>query len=114
MTGVRRRLYLAILCAALSGCQTTLFEWGSYEASLQRMYSPKYELVVGEEIQVLSKEIERTQRRKRRVPPGKIAHLGYLYALLEDYASARDCFQAEKGIYPESSVFMDGTLARMK
>ena len=70
MRGVRsRRLHLTILCAALSGCQTTLYDWGSYEPSLQRMYSPKYELVVGKEIQVLSKEIEGTQRRKRRVPP---------------------------------------------
>lgn len=96
------------------GCHRTLYDWGTYEASLFRMYSSRENFSAAKEIDRLQREVERTQRRGRLLPPGKMAHLGYLYLLAGDSARARHCFETEKQLFPESEHFMDFLLARLE
>ena len=96
------------------GCQRTLYDWGTYEASVFRMYSSREDFSAAKEIDRLQAEVERTQRRGRLVPPGKMAHLGYLYLLAGDSASARNCFETERKLFPESRHFMDFLLAKLE
>ena len=103
------------LIAASSGCQQpSLYEWGRYEASVLRMYSPDKSYEVHKEIDYLIQEIEKTERQEKQVPPGKRLHLGYLFYMSGDKDSTRHWFEAEKRAFPESEVFVDGLLGRMK
>ena len=112
-------LFAVVLC--IGGCQSGWhYEWGSYEPCVKDMYSNSNEsAAVGEQIQTLAKEIHKTEANAKagepsRVPPGKYAHLGYLYAMQGDKINARSCFESDKRLYPESTVFIDGMLGRLR
>lgn len=101
------------LCGSV-GCQSTLYDWGSYERSVFSMYSSREDFSTAKEIDRLQKEVDRTLRRNRAIPPGKMAHLGYLYLMAGDSERARGCFQMEYELFPESSGFMEFLLEGMQ
>lgn len=104
-------LGLGLLAA---GCQRSLYDWGTYELSVYRMYSSREDFSAAKEADRIQKEVDRTQRRGRAIPPGKMAHLGYLYLLTGDSGRARFCFEQEKRLFPESRHFMNFLLARQR
>lgn len=101
---------------AVSACESpkTLYHWGRYEESVYKLLDDPDGTNVPEEIRALSGEVERDLAEGRRAAPGVHAHLGYLYYLSGNPDSARLEFEAEKAAYPESAVFIDGVLRRMK
>lgn len=105
---------VALLLVVLTGCQRTLYDWGTYEVSVLRMYSSRENFSVASEIDRLQREVDRTERRGRKVPPGKVAHLGYLYLLAGDSEKARGCFEKEKALFPESEQFMAFLLSEVR
>jgi hypothetical protein len=123
---ITKRIAIAFLalasCLAAGGCGPKgLYDWGSYDASVQALYAPPSDTGpdIGAHIQKLHAEIQATEtdataNAPSRVPPGKYAQLGYLYALQGDKTQATKCFEAEKKLYPESTQFVDGMLTRMK
>ncbi len=100
----------------VSGCTSskTMYYWGSYENDIYSMYMQPDKLTVPEEIQRLEAQIEKTDATGKNVPPGLHAHLGYLYSGLGNYQAAAAHFDAEKAKFPESEVFINGLLKRMK
>jgi hypothetical protein len=120
---VDARWVAGLLAAALAaGCETHRgpYDWGSYQASVRALYAPTAldSPALGAQIQQLEREIQQSNNDQSpnapsRVPPGKYAHLGYLYTVAGDRLSARRCFESEKSLYPESTVFIDGILTRM-
>ena len=122
--GLEKRLTIVVLIGVLlglSGCQSGWrYDWGSYQESVWLMYAKPSEggADVGKHIQALEEEIHKSEAKAKpneasRVPPGKWAHLGYLYAMQGDQRNARRCLTAEKALYPESAKFVDGLLGRM-
>ena len=110
-----RVLPLAILMLlGMTGCQRTLYDWGSYERSVFSMYSSREDFSVAAEIDQLQGEVERTERKGRAIPPGKMAHLGYLYVMAGDSERARACFEKERELFPEGAVFMEFLLGRLE
>lgn len=112
---------LLLLLATLTGCQSSWrYDWGNYESSVAALYaSPSDTPGYGEHIQRLQEEIRHTQSRKKanepsRVPPGKFAQLGYLYALQGDSHNARINLEQEKTLYPESARFVDSLLEKVR
>ena len=98
----------------LVGCGSGRFyDWGRYENSLYRMYTQGESYMVEKDIDVLSKEIEQTLSKAKRVPPGKHAHLGFLFYTYGDTASAEAHFRAEKAAFPESGHLMDRLLEKL-
>ena len=95
-------------------CATSYYSWGSYEASLSRMYLENEDFKLNEEIALLADEIKTTLNNNQRVPPGKMAHLGYLFYLAGNHKAAIRCFKAEKRLFPESARFINGMLERMR
>ena len=77
------------------------------------MYSEEGSFVLEEEIILLASEIERSVERNRRIAPGKLAYLGYLYYQKGEYPLARESFLREKQLYPESTKLMDRLLEKL-
>lgn len=111
---IARLFPLAMLLLAVVGCQRTLYDWGSYERSVFNMYSSREDFSAATEIDRLQKEVERTERKKRAIPPGKMAHLGYLYLMAGDSDRARGCFEEERDRFPECESFMEFLLERLR
>lgn len=104
-----------VAAVVLSGCAATgQYDWGTYEASIERMYLGPDRFDLGGEIERLTAEVEKSTSNQRNVPPGKYAHLGYLYYLAGDKAGAARYLEAEKRAFPESAVLVDGMLERME
>ena len=99
-----------------SGCSTApaLYRWGEYEPLLFQMYNSPGDLDPVSQAARLSEDIERTIAEGQRVPPGVHAHLGYLYYTQGSIAAAEEHFLKEKELFPESKVFIDGLLKRLR
>ena len=116
MMRITRKLLLGATLAALlvPGCQLSLYDWDEYEDSVYRMYLDPDAFDIEDEVRRLSDQIDETILANRAVPPGLRAHLGYLTYLSGDHAAAVAHFKTEKKHFPESSVFVDGLLKRMR
>jgi hypothetical protein len=100
----------------LSGCAQQpkpLYHWGDYENLLYVMYTEPGSADPDMQIEKLTADIQQAHAKDLRIAPGIHAHLGYMYALKGNMASAKTEFIKEKQLYPESATFIDGMLARM-
>lgn len=104
---------LALL--SLTGCaqQKPLYSWGSYEQLIYDMYVEPGSVDSVTQVAKLTADISRAEAEGSRIPPGIHAHLGYLYYGQGSIDLAIEEFHTEKQLYPESTVFIDGILARM-
>jgi hypothetical protein len=113
-----RRLPVAALIACLLGAGAcapqTIYSWGSYEQLVYDMYAKPGKADPGTQIAKLTADVERANAEGKKVPPGIHAHLGYLYYTQGQVAEAAEQLTIEKQLFPESGVFVDGMLARMK
>jgi hypothetical protein len=66
------------------------------------------------EVARLVDEVEQTEHRGQRVPPGVRAHVGYLLIEAGNAERGVAWLLAERTAYPESAVFVDGMLARLR
>jgi len=107
---------IAIGALLLASCESTgtIYHWGTYETSVRHVLLEPDRTDVSQEIRALSSEVERDRIEGRRAAPGVHAHLGYLYFITGNPDSAKTEFETEKSLYPESAVFIDGVLRRMK
>jgi len=105
----------ALLCATLTACGGTrsLYAWGDYEESVYAVCAEPGAIDVGREVERLVQLVKASGEAKVDVAPGVHAHLGYLYSLQGDLDTATAAFLSEKELYPESTVFIDGLLARI-
>lgn len=119
MTGALRFTTLVMLVNLLliSGCATQkppLYRWGEYEQLVYDMYAHPGKVEAGTQVAKLSEDIGRTQAEGKRVPPGVHAHLGYMHYLQGNQGAAMSAFATEKALFPESAVFVDAILKRLK
>jgi len=112
---VGRTAGLVSLVGALvaSGCGPgPLYHWGHYEPLLYEMYAHPGKAEPAEQIDELTEDIATAQSKGRPVPPGVHAHLGYMYLQQGNAGAAREQFEVEKQLFPESAAFMDRLLAQ--
>lgn len=103
-----------LICLAVPACRRPIYDWGSYEESVFRMYSSREDFSAAKELDRLRQEVDRTQRRGRRVPPGKMAHLGYLFLMAGDSENAGRYFEMERVLFPEGDHFMTFLISRQR
>lgn len=97
----------------LLSCQSpTRYEWGSYEDSVYNVTVNAGEVDLSAEIAHMQETLSRAGDRGKQVPPGLHAHLGLLFSLAGDTGNATAAFLTEKELYPESTTFIDGMMAR--
>ncbi len=113
---MKRRCAGVLITLALGACApNTRYYWGRYETSVYRLEVDADDPgAVQQSIDALNEDIERARSRDQPLPPGFHAHLGYLYAVQGDLGQAVGHFEQEKALYPESTAFIDGLLARLK
>lgn len=108
---------LGLVAATLVGCassSTDIYHWGRYEDGIYEMYLKPGSTSLTDEILRLEEEIEKADASGKSLPPGFHAHLAYLYVNNGNYPAGVTHFNREKEKFPESSVFIDGILKRMK
>lgn len=109
-------LTIASALALLGGCVTPeppLYRWGEYENIVYRSYRATGESDPVTDAAQLEEDIVRTEAEGFEIPPGVRVHLGYLYFEQGRVDEARELFEQEREVFPESSVFVDGLLQRM-
>jgi len=115
----RRPPWRLILCALsgallLAGCGGgPLYRWGHYEQLVYQMYVQPGKAEPGVQVEKLSRDIAEAESKGVLVPPGVHLHLGYMHLLQGNAGAARQEMEAEKRLFPESSVFVDRLLARL-
>ncbi len=115
MTALRR---LAVLCGALVmvGCAQQpakpLYLWESFPRQ-------QYDALLGtptaidEQIRTLQAHADKARATGAELPPGFRAHLGMLQLSAGNAGEARTLWEAEKAVFPESTVYMEQLLKRM-
>ncbi|MEY4766213.1 MAG: hypothetical protein RI907_2886 [Pseudomonadota bacterium] len=108
---------VATLAASLwlAGCHSgppPLYDWGPYQAGLYEQFKGTGN---GPEARIgpLEDHLRATQGSGRQVPPGYLAHLGYLHLLAGHNDQAARYWDMEKQAFPESRVFMDFLLKNL-
>ncbi|WP_019602501.1 DUF4810 domain-containing protein [Teredinibacter turnerae] len=115
-----QKLFISgLLLAALSACTATrgpgqLYYWGDYEDLIYLSYKKPGNATPAEQIERLSKVIDRAQAEGKAVAPGIYAQLGMMYAMVGNQSAAEQMLMEEKARFPESAVFIDGMLERAK
>jgi len=110
-------LALSALAALFIGCaggHRDIYYWGHYEDAIYDMYLEPGQASLTDEILRLEEQIDQAAAAGQPLPPGFHAHLAYLYVSNGNYAAAVSHFNKEKELFPESTVFIDGILGRMK
>ena len=100
----------------LSGCahKKSLYYWGNYEDQVYVMYSDPGKISVEEQLIKLQEDGEKAKAKNKPLPPGYYSHMGYLYFLSGKKNEALQFFNTEKALYPESSVYMNFLIAKIK
>lgn len=99
-----------LIASFITGCaapKPSLYQWGSYQNQVYAMYSDPGKVPVEKQIEELEADYQKARAANRPVPPGYHAHLGYLYFQSGKTDQAKQSFQTEKTLFPESSTYMD-------
>ncbi|ORC51233.1 DUF4810 domain-containing protein [Burkholderia sp. A27] len=109
-----KSMSIAALGAILTGCATPppppLYQWDAYQPQV-------YEYLKGktspeQQIDALEKGLQQISAKGKTPPPGFHAQMGMLYADVGKGDQARQQFEAEKQLFPESSAYMDFLLKK--
>ncbi len=106
---------LAALCGPLVGCVTApppLYAWGDFSrVQYETLKSDGASPV--QHIDTLRAQALKAQAEGQALPPGFRAHQGMLALVTDDAASARQFFEQEKAVFPESAPYMDRLIQRL-
>ncbi|WP_269510760.1 DUF4810 domain-containing protein [Burkholderia sp. IMCC1007] len=108
---MKRGIWLPATAAAmlLAGCAapTTppLYQWNGYQPQVYEYF--KGQTSPQQQIDALEKALQEIRAKGNKPPPGFHAHLGMLYASVGNEQQARQAFEAEKALFPESASYMD-------
>lgn len=113
---MRAAILGAALALVLSACggPSSYYAWNGYGRSVWNVTSGEGVADIGEDIDTLSATIEQARASAKPIPPGMHAHLGMLHAQRGELDLAAAAFESEKELFPESAVFMDRLLARLR
>ena len=101
----------------LAGCQTAvrpLYYWGHYDALTYQSYVKPDKATAEIQIQLLEEDIQKAAAANLSVHPGLHAQLGLMYSQLGKADHARQEFELEKSLFPESATLMDRLLNPVK
>jgi len=104
-------LFVSIVTFSLTGCATSIYGWEGYPDQIYA--NLRGDVSLESQLQALEKDLQKILSKNKKVPPGLYAHIGMLQAEVGNRDRARECFNEEKNLFPESAVFMDRLLSRL-
>lgn len=104
----------AMALAACAGPAPGLYQWGSYEQQVYALYNDSGKVPPEQQIEKLEEDYQKARAGQKPLPPGFHAYLGYLYFGVGRLDQAQQSFNTEKSLFPESAVYMDRILAKLK
>jgi hypothetical protein len=110
---VRAMWLMLALPLLLTGCQNNIYYWGHYEGLIYVTYAKPGKISPELQVDTMQKDLHLAEAANKPVPPGFHAQLGYLYYQTGKPELARQEFENEKKLFPESSVFMDRMLGNL-
>jgi hypothetical protein len=103
------------VAAMLTGCaEPMIYSWGQYENVVYSTYSDPGKVPAERQIKLLEQDYQKARSENKPVSTGFHAHLGYLYAQVGKTDAARQSFETEKALFPESAVLMDRLLKNLE
>ena len=111
------RPLLVLSCFVVTACaQTTpsMYSWGQYEDQIYSTYNDPSSMSAEQQIASMEANIQLANASTAVIPPGFRAHLGYLYFQQGKPDQALKTFEGEKLAFPESTIFVDSMIARLK
>ncbi len=105
------KIAACLLLACLGACAPkSRFEWGSYETSLYAYYKDTGQRL---EYETALKKAIADGRKEGKIAPGLCAELGYMRLEDGDVVQAKQDFEEEMRLFPESKQFLFGVIDRM-
>lgn len=100
------------LTLLVAGCSSprSLYYWGNYETVIYNAYSRPEKADPMMQIALMEEDLQKAAAQDQLVGPGFHAQLGHLYYTTGNIDRAREEFQLEKQLFPESTPFMDRLL----
>jgi len=109
---------LSALCLLLTACASqdhSLYHWGGYEEQVyEGFHIESGNTSPDKQLQKLEEEQQKAVAKGKPLPPGFQAHMGYLYFQTGQLDKAAMAFESEKTQFPESTVYMDLVLSKLK
>ena len=117
MTGDSFKILLSLLIFAglNTGCVSAKqdhYYWGNYESLIHKIYAEYGTIDPTMQIETLTTDLQIAESKGKPAPPGLYVHLGFMYAMKGEVSQAETAFNAEKKLFPESAVCIDGMLER--
>lgn len=113
---MKKTFLTLVMTTLLVGCASdrSLYYWdkGQYRETLYQHMNES--ISPDEEIQYLNKIIVKAKESKKGIPPGVYAQLGMVYSKQGNLSQAREAFNQEKLLFPESTYFIDYILNRQQ
>ena len=99
---------LSLIAFLLVGCGSSrqnIYYWdGEYQNSVYEYLNEEGSL--NKQISNLQNSLLRIKLSNKKIPPGFYAHLGLLHNANGDMAVAKECFQKEAELFPQSTQYM--------
>ena len=113
---MKKVVVTALLALVLTGCAVKnqgIYFWGDYSATA---YDLKREPTVehrAKHVQTLKNIVQNASSKGKKVPPGICAELALLVLEDKDVVAAKQLFEQEKTLFPESAKLMDAMISRL-
>lgn len=109
---------LAVILLLLTACASknnSLYQWDAYQDQVYEGFQIESGNTSPEkQLQKLEEEQQKASGKGKALPPGYLAHMGYLYFQTGQLNKAAAAFEAEKNLYPESKTYMDLALGKLR
>ena len=115
---IMRTLGCIAALAVLSACaskDTMIYHWGSYQDQVYEGFQIESgNTSADKQLQKLQEEQQKAVSKGKALPPGFMAHMGYLYFQTGQTDLAAKAFEDEKTRFPESTAYMDFALGKLR